>query len=252
MPLPEARLLHADAELAILAFERFASRAKSIEDGADGLVRVGAIGSPAFSLMPDVMARFASIRGKVEVQLQVRSSPQIAYLVGNGQVDIGIVEAPVAAQGVTPIPVSIPCVCIMRADDPLAEVDVVRPEHLADRRMISVGENHPLDRGVREAFVSSGIAWSSDICCYFFSIIRSLVAKGTGVAIVDVINGTAALNDGVIWRPFAPALTYDLAVITRAGATFRTPTQDFLDMTVSSLEDFAARTWGDEASTAAT
>lgn len=238
VPLPEAKLLHADAETAILAFERFASHARSIEIGSDGLVQVGSIGSPGFWLMPEIISGYAQRRDTVEVQLQVRSSAQISHLVANGQIDIGIVEMPIGVQGITSVPVEIACVCIMLSDDPLAELEVVTPSDLAGRRLISVGHDHTLDRRIRSAFLEAGVPWSSGIACYFFSIIRSLVAKGTGVAVVDAINGKAALGDNVVWRPFEPRLTYDLAVITREDAVFRAPQQEFMDLTVSRLRSF--------------
>ncbi len=235
VPKPEAKLLHADAELAILAFERFASHADLIGRGAEGLVRVGSIGSTAINFLPDVISKFSDVRSQVEIELQVRSSAQIAYLVGNNQTDIGIIEAPVVAQSVESVNISVPCVCILHKDDPLAVEPVLTPLHLANRRLISVFEDHPLDRQIRSAFVAAGAPWRSDIRCYFFAIMRSLVEKGAGIAIVDAINGCAPSDDNVVWRPFSPELSYEVAVITRSDALLQAPAVEFLDMTVSAL-----------------
>lgn len=237
VPKPEAKQLFAEAELAILAFERFASRAQLIGDGAEGLVRVGSIGSTAMHFAPSVIADFTAVRASVAVQLQVRSSAQISYLVGNGQTDIGLVEAPAAGQSLDPVNARIPCVCIMRRDDPLALESVITPAHLIDRRLLSVSEDHPLDRKVRAAFIEAGAPWRSEIHCYFFAIMRTLVSQGAGVAIVDVLNGCPELNDGVVWRPFAPALTYEMAVIRRSDATLQAPATEFLEMTIERLRD---------------
>ena len=231
VPKPEAKQLLADAELAILAFERFASRAQLIGEGAEGLVRVGTIGSTGVYFFPDIIARFAEMRDKVEVQLQVRSSSQISYLVGNGQIDIGIVEAPAAGQSIEAENVEIPCVCILRKDDPLTAEAVLSPRHLADRRLMSIDEDHPLDRKVRAAFIEVGVPWRVEIRCFFFAVMRNLVSKGAGVAIVDAINGCLDLNDEVTWRPFQPNLSYELAVVTRAGASLQAPAQEFLELT---------------------
>lgn len=235
VPKPEAKQLLADAELAILAFERFASHAQLIGEGAEGLVRVGTIGSTALHFFPDIIAQFSGMREKVEIQLQVRSSSQISYLVGNGQIDIGIVEAPAAGQSISAVNVEIPCVCILRRDDPLAVEPVLTPKHLADRRMMSIDEDHPLDRKVRAAFVAVGAPWRIEIRSYFFAVMRNLVSKGAGVAIVDAINGCAALDDDVIWRPFAPELTFELAVVTRTGGGLQAPALEFLELTMQRL-----------------
>ncbi|MDJ0628085.1 MAG: LysR family transcriptional regulator [Rhodobacter sp.] len=241
VPKPEAEQLHEDAELAILAFEKFAAHAQLIGAGDTGLVRIGSIGAPAVHFLPDVISQFTSLRDRIEVQLLVRSSAQIAYLVGNGQTDIGLVEAPVAAQSVSATRVSIPCVCILRNDDPLAAEPVLTPVHLADRRLISVSQDHQLDRQIKAAFVDAGVAWYSQIRCYFFAIIRNLVARGTGVAIVDAVNGCAGVEDGVTWRPFEPTLRFELDVITRADAALQKPAIEFLDMTIERLRGFESR-----------
>ncbi|MEM9043345.1 MAG: LysR family transcriptional regulator [Pseudomonadota bacterium] len=236
-PRPEAEQLYADAELSILAFERFAAQAEAIGKGALGLVRVGTIGSTAHNLMPDVISEFSTRREEVEVQVQVRSSASIAYLVANGQIDIGIVEAPVSTDTITSTRFSIPCVAILPADDPLLIEPVLKPKHLEGRRLISVYENHPLDRQMRAAFAREGVQWRSATRCYFFTIMRNLVARGSGVAVVDSLNGCPDLNDGVTWRPFRPKLSYDIAIITRADARLPAPAAEFLKLANTRLRE---------------
>jgi len=240
VPKPEARLLHDDAELAIMAFERFASHAALIGRGAEGLVRIGSIGSTSINFMPELISRFTADRAQVEIELQVRSSGQIAYLVSNSQLDIGIVEGPVAAESLSVRNVSVPCVCVVPADDPLATKDVLTPPDLAGRRLISVFEDHPLDRRIRNAFVQAGLPWKSQIRSYFFAMMRNLVAKGAGVAIIDAINGCAEIDDGVTWRPFEPELRFEMSVITQRDKDLTSPAQDFHDLVMASLRQFEA------------
>lgn len=235
VPRPEAEQLRADAELAVLAFEKFAQRAEVIGRGDAGVVRVGTIGSPALSFLPDAISEFSNVWSRVEVELTVRSSQQVSFLVGNGQMDVGIVEAPVAARSLASTIVSLPCVCIMREDDPLAAEAVITPQCLAQRRLISVHRGHHLDRQIRDVFSKAGLTWQTDLRCYFFAIMRKMVANGAGVAIVDVVNGCADLGDGVVWRPFGPAVSYDLAIITGADATLQSPAVAFLNLLVERL-----------------
>ena len=115
-PRPEAYQLHLDAELSIMAVEQFSNKARLIKQGGTGLLRVGAIGAAAFGLMPELSARFAAENPLVEIDLQVRSSHQVAYFVGNGQSDIGLVEAPVAAPSLVTETFSLPCVCIFPSE----------------------------------------------------------------------------------------------------------------------------------------
>ena len=237
-PKPEALQLHEDAELAILAFENFASRAQLVGKGDTGLVRLGSIGAPAFHFLPRTISTFATEHENAEVRLLVRSSTRITYLVGNGQTDIGFVEAPVTAPSVKVTRISLPCVCILRKDDPLADKSVLAPEHLADRRIISVYDDHLVDRQLRTAFTDANVPWAPRFRCYFFAIMRNMVANGAGIAVVDAVNGCAELNDGVVWRRFEPEIRFDLAVITRANTTLRTPAAEFMDMAIDGLRRY--------------
>jgi hypothetical protein len=60
----------------------------------------------------------------------------------------------------------------------------------------------------------TGTTVTRTVSGYFFAIARNIVAAGNDVAIIDPINGKAKLNDGVTWRPFAPRIDHELAVIT--------------------------------------
>ena len=52
---------------------------------------------------------------------------------------------------------------------------------------------------------------------YFYAIARNLVAAGDNIAIIDPVNGKAPLADGVVWRPFAPTIVHELAMVTSQG-----------------------------------
>lgn len=229
-PRPEAHLLHMDAELSILAVEQFSNRARLIKQGGTGLLRVGAIGAIAFGLLPALVARYTADNPLVEIDLRVRSSHQISYLVGNGQCDIGLVEAPVAAPSLEVSQFSLPCVCIFPSGSPLAAKDCITPRDLADHRLIGIQDNNQVDRQVRAVCAEAGFEVRAPIHGFFFAVVRRLVAEGAGIAIVDALNGCMALQDGVSWRPFAPEIRYDTALIVKAGAELSLPARAVIRM----------------------
>jgi DNA-binding transcriptional LysR family regulator len=229
-PRPEAYQLHLDAELSIMAVEQFSNKARLIKLGGTGLLRVAAIGAAAFGLMPGLVARFAAENPLVEIDLQVRSSHQIAYFVGNGQSDIGLVEAPVAAPSLVTETFSLPCVCIFPSDSPLAAKDCIVPQDLAGQRLVGIQDRNQMDRQVRAVCAAAGAESHPTLHGFFFAVVRRMVAEGAGVAIVDALNGCLPLNDGVCWRPFAPEIRYETALIVKAGAELSLPAQAFIQM----------------------
>lgn len=237
-PRPEAFLLNADAELSLMAVEQFANRARLIGEGGVGLVRVGAFGAPAFALLPELVSAFVTDHPLVEVDLQVRSSTQIAHLVANGQLDIGLVEAPVAAASISASEITLPCVCIMREDDGMAEKPVIRPADLAGQRLIGIQTGNQVDRQLLEACSAAEVEIRTSVRGFFFAVVRRMIAAGGGVALVDALNGMQALGDGVVWRAFEPRIDYRIALITKAGAPLSKPARDFSARLVEALGRF--------------
>jgi DNA-binding transcriptional LysR family regulator len=226
----EAQLLHEETEQSLLAVGRFASRAKQIRDGGAGSIRVATFGGPAINFLPRIISEFTSKRPKIEIDLQVRSSRQVLPLVGGGQADIGLVEVPTSSPSLEFEMFAFECVCLVRQDSQLAQVDVITPRHLDGHQVIGIMPTHVIDRQVERVFADEGIELVSPIKSYFFAIARNLVRDGVGVAIVDPANGLLDLADGVLGRPFRPVVRYEMSVVRRAKVVFSPVVQEFFDL----------------------
>jgi DNA-binding transcriptional LysR family regulator len=237
-PRPEAFLLNEDAELSLMAVEQFANRARLIGRGGVGLVRIGAIGAPAFALLPELISAFVTDHPLVEVDLQVRSSTQISYLVANGQLDIGLIEAPVAAASIVATEIVLPCVCIMREDSDLAFKHAVTPQDLVGQRLIGIQNVNQVDRQLREVCSAAGVEIETTVRGFFFAVVRRMISAGGGVALVDALNGMQTLSDGVVWRSFEPRIDYRIAMITKVGAELSKPAKDFSGRLLETLARF--------------
>ena len=237
---PEARLLHAESEQALVAAERVEVLAEQLRTGERGVIRVSAYGAASVILLPAVIADFSASRPGVNVVLQVRDSAQVQKFVGDGQADIGVIEGVGAASRVRARAFNLNCVCIMRGDDPLTALDSVTPENLVGRQLVGVADNHGIDRQVARAFATAGVDLSMPIKGYFFAAIRNLVRNGAGVAVIDAVNGAIDVGDGIVWKPFRPAVTYEMSVIAAATTDRPGPARDFHDMLVARLEKFEA------------
>lgn len=226
-PRPEAFLLKSDAELSVMAVERFGNRASLIGRGGTGYIRVGSIGAPSFSVLPRLMSRFAAENPLVEVDLQVRSSAQITYLVGNGQLDIGLVEAPVAAANVKAQEFKVPCVCIMSEKSSLTGKQSLGPKDLSGHRLIGIDRGNQVERMLQKTCADAGVPLNIFMRGFFFAVVRRMVAEGGGIAVVDALNGMQELADGVVSRPFQPTIYHRLAMITNSVSDLSLPAQKF-------------------------
>ncbi|WP_259400441.1 LysR family transcriptional regulator [Roseovarius sp. SCSIO 43702] len=216
-PTSEALLLRDEVQQGVAALARVEERAREIRKGGVGSIIVASNGAMAYSLLPRVMAEFQRDHPETRIELRVHSSRRVAAWVGSRQIDIGLIDAPVPAAGLEAELVQMACVVIMRADDPLAACKEVGPSNIAERAFIAVTGDHQVDRQVAHLMAQHGAELSYRASSYFYAIGRALVAAGGGIAIIDPVNGTAELGDGVVARPFRPTVVHDLAVIRPKG-----------------------------------
>lgn len=216
-PTNEAILLHDEVQQGVTALARIEQRAGEIRTGTTGGISIATNGAMSFNFLPGIIASFQRDYPGTHVEMRVHSSRRIASWVGSRQIDIGLIDAPVPVAGLDSSLFRMECVCIMRDNDPLALLDSVGPADLKGRAVTAITGDHGVDRQLADVMSQAEAPLVHTASSYFFAIARNLVAAGNSVALIDPINGKAPVSDGVTWRPFAPAIYHDLAMITPRG-----------------------------------
>ena len=227
-PTSEALLLHRETEQSLLAIERVQDRAQEIRAGGVGAVSIASNGACAINLLPWVISEFQQDHPGVSVDLKVRSSRKIASWVSGRQIDIGLIDAPNPIPGLNCEIIRTPCVCILQRTDPLSQQSCITPKDLAGRSVISITGEHSIDRQLDRLCAEHGVTIERRVSSSYFAIARNLVRAGAGIAIVDTVNGTTDLGDGVIWRPLEPKIYYELALIMVSEETLPEAAKAFL------------------------
>lgn len=216
-PTNEAMLLHEEVRQGLAALARIEQRSDEIRSGAAGGIVIATNGAMSVNFLPAVIAEFQRDYPGTHVELRVHSSRRIASWVSSRQVDIGLIDAPVPVAGLSAELFDMECVCIMRESDPLTAYKVITPSLLDGRPIIAITGDHSVDRQLEQVMAQADARLRHTGSSYFYAIARNLVAAGDSVSVIDPINGTAPLGDGVIWRPFKPAILHELAMITSRG-----------------------------------
>jgi DNA-binding transcriptional LysR family regulator len=213
-PTREALLLQDEMAQGLLALARVSQRVSEIRAGSTGSIRIATNGAMAVHFLPPLIAAYQRDHADVSIDILVRSSRQVADWVSSGQIDIGLIDTPVPVAGLQAKLYSLECVCVMHKDDPVAKKAVVTPVDLAGRSVVAITGQHMVDRQLDALLSEADVTVERHLSSYFFAIARNIIAAGTALAIIDPTNGKAALNDGVMWRPFSPRIDHELAVIT--------------------------------------
>lgn len=236
-PTAEALLLAEDAEQCLLTVERIEGRAKAIAQGKLGSISIASNGAAAINLLPDIITTFRRDHPEVTVDLKIRSSRQIAAWAAGNQIDLGLIDAPVPVTNVESEIFRFPCVCVLGADDPLAQHDTIRPEHLSGRSVIAITGDHPVDRQVDALCAAVGVAIERSVVCGYFAIARKLAGGGSDIALVDAMNGAPDPVGRTIVRPFKPAVWFELALIRPKAQAQSQPLAEFYDLLTKRLRE---------------
>ena len=235
-PTREALLLQDEMAQGLLALSRVSQRVSEIRAGSVGSVRIATNGAMAIHFLPPLIAAYQRDHSDVNIDILVRSSRQVADWVSSRQIDIGLIDTPIPVAGLNATLFNLECVCVMHEDDPLAVKRLISPTDLAGRSIVAITGQHMVDRQLDALLTAAGVIVERHISSYFFAIARNIIAVGNELAIIDPTNGKANLNDGVTWRPFAPRVNHEMAIITPSDQPLGQAAGGLYDLITQSLQ----------------
>ncbi len=237
-PTKEALQLSGEVSQGLLAFSRIEQRADEIRTGSTGSISIATNGTLAVNFLPKIIVEFQRQNPGIKIDVIMHSSRRIASWISGRQIDIGFIDTPVPVAGLDAKLFQLECVCIMHEDDPLSRKKVITATDLKGRSVVHITGDHLVDRQLDALVSRANIDIKRNVSAYYFAIVRNIVAQGKDIAIVDPINGTADLGDGVTWRAFQPSVYHETAMITSGTQMLSLPGRKFIALLQEHLEKF--------------
>lgn len=212
-PTPEALRFQEEVDQALSGFEKVARAARDIRELNAGQLRIASLPGISMGFLPGVVADFAAEHPDVRLSLQTRSSGQVQEWMASQTFDVGISELPVDHPSINVEPLSFDCVCAMPEGHPLSNLDVTTPEDLKPYPLITLYPEHMTHFRLKTVFEDAGLPWRPHVECQIFAPACIMVARGVGVALIDPFTAVDFENRGVVTRPFAPAVRFDIGIL---------------------------------------
>lgn len=235
-PTLEAENLFPESARLMQEIARFGRSASELRDGEAGLLRIAASASLGISVVPMAVAEFARAFPKVKIVSHFVPATMAAELVVGNHVDVGLCLSPVSNPGsVTQSLATVPMVCAIHPDHPLADSPAIRPRDLMGEKLISFSSGTYFGKLLDDAFAKDGM--ERHIAIELITAIQApaLVLQGAGVALVDRYMEGGGFP-GIVWRPFVPRVLLPVNVITSTMRPTSRLANRFLECLSAALE----------------
>ena len=234
VPRPEAHYFMEEAEAVLSRLSQSARTLQEIGNLQSGKLKIACNPAASGFFMPRVLSGFLKDKPDVQASLMMRTSPIVAEWIASQQYDIGFAESPEERRTIRMENFRFPCVCAIPADDPLAGLQKVTPEHLDGKPMALLFEEHTTHRQTRIAFRQAGQTLNQRFELRTFHPALQLVSEGLCYAICDRVTASSHAsrmsgNDTVVFRPFEPRIYLDMSLMTPANRPLSMLTQEFRD-----------------------
>ncbi|MGP2490220.1 LysR substrate-binding domain-containing protein [Mesorhizobium sp. PUT5] len=227
---PEAMLFYDEIQKYFRNMLRLAHTAADIRALARGQLRLGSFIALSIAVTPAVIKAFNAAHPQMHISCTTAQSRQIVDLVASRFADLGIVD-PIAVTSAVRVERrwQFRCVCAVPAGHPLAASGTVSAASLAGESVIGL-EREFLSRYASGAALYDDIAATLRIQVHQSITACALVAEGVGVAIVDPFTAMHCEPRGIVIRPLAENVPFEMCVVSSPEAPLSMAAQEFLDL----------------------
>lgn len=227
IPTPEAGVLYQEIDTVVRGLDHVVQAVTDLQNKQAGQLQVASPHSLSFGMMPKLIAEFSANKPDMSIAFQSNYSTKVQEWVLAGLFEVGICELPLLYDSFETEMFQFETLCALPEDSPLAKYDVLTPEILEDEPFIVMGPEHMTHRRTREAFHNAGKRWRPRVHSHLFKNNLSFVKEGMGVTILDPFVVKFDREGGFITRPFRPAVTIEMAIITSKARPLSAIGRDF-------------------------
>jgi DNA-binding transcriptional LysR family regulator len=231
IPTTEADALFPETVGAFAAIEVVQRLAGDLRAGRSGMLRLAVTPTLAHSLAPRAVATFQAARPEVAINLRVAAAREVARLVLDHRVDLGMIlgavgDARLAVRDLFGLPLG----CVLPENHPLCALREIGPRDLAGHAVVSVTRHLPAGDLVARSFEDANVQLRVAAETNQSSVACALAAAGVGVAVLEGFTVMAAGAQGMQTRPFVPATPLQARVLLSRQRPLSKLATSFLDV----------------------
>jgi DNA-binding transcriptional LysR family regulator len=241
-PTEQGVAFFAQAELFLSGLRTISERARMIDKAEARPIELASIPAIAASIIPLALQDLSKDMFPRHVHLQSMASENVVQAVVARTADVGIASLPLDNPGIDVHWIGeVPCVAVVKTDDPLSRKAVFEPQDIAQRRLIASSNPYRLRRRIDKALADHSAVPLGIIDSNATYVSLSLARAGLGVAIVEQATLSGLPVDGVTILPLAFHIPFYWGVVTAMGIPLPAVIETlvgFIEARAASFPDF--------------
>lgn len=230
---PEAETFFAAIVRTLDAMDRTLAISRNLKGLSSATLLLASPPGLATYLLPPIVADVLNENAGATARFITRSSYAVRDLGTIGAFDVGFAELPIDIHVASLELFEVACMCVMRADHPLAHEVVIGPNHLDAMPFVTLFPEHITHIAAAEAFFEAHAHWNVVAEVEFFGTACALVKQLGAVTLVDPATARFFEGMGLVTRPFRPIVPYRFGM-------FRPRTRPPSRIAVAFMERFRA------------
>lgn len=237
-PTHKAFMMYGEVESALLGIRNIRQRAQHIAQDENHQIKLVAISALAAGLLPSALARLPEHLRPQQIQLQSMSPENVVQAVLSKTMDLGAVSLPLEHRGLDIHWIGeAPCVAVLPADSPLAALDVLPMDLLAEQTLVTMANPYRFRRRIDKAFADAGGKTPRMLDTNTSLIAMQMARVDLGVALIDPFTAMGVPVEGVVVRPIACNIPFFFGLIS----AFANPLSDVARALIDEIASSAKR-----------
>jgi Transcriptional regulator len=214
MPTFEARAFYTEVARSFSGLDVLSDVARELKEMKHGRLVVGVIPALSTRWLPLLAARFLQAHPEVKFTFEAYSSPQIAQMVGQGRLDIGIAQPSTRDPAIRRTELfALDVAAVMESTHRLAAKAVITPEDLAGENLVNLSRPDVIRRQLEGLLANRGVDVSRRLEVALGSTLCRLVEQGVGIGLVDVETLSNYRSESLVARRFQPHISMPISLL---------------------------------------
>ncbi|MBT5185688.1 MAG: LysR family transcriptional regulator [Kordiimonadaceae bacterium] len=233
----EAKILFKETEIIYKQITKLKSTSENLKNPSDGKIRLVSVAALSIEILPKLIQKYRSENPKAQFIYQTDHFNHMISTLHEYDKEIGFALNPPKVEGITETIIGeSEMVCIYGNGEFDHHPGRLKLNDLSGFDYVSIEDSGPLSELLDQHLSHESISYQSKIIAQTYFVARSLVALGSGVAIVDKCTAASQKPENIQIKGFNPPIKFTVKALHVAERPLSKSSLDFLSFIKNNIE----------------